>query len=620
MKDGEIVADRYRLDRKLGEGGMGAVWAATHTVTRKRVAIKVLRAELAGNQSLVERFLREARAACAVEHPNVVQIHDVLQMANGVPMMVMDFLDGESLADRLARDGRLPVPELARILVKVLPAVAAAHAAGVVHRDLKPDNLFVCRTRDGSVDLRVLDFGIAKVSATDDENGIPTRTGAMVGTPFYMAPEQLFGEKDVDHRVDIWSLGIIVYECLTGIRPTEADNLGQIIKIVTTAGFPPLDQVAPHVPPDICAVVARMLTPDRHARLADLDAALEVFQRYAIVPSEVVRQNDARPATISGAPTMPAPATPTPAVPDLPLPTGPDRDPHPTTSGRSQWVVESRGSSPPSVAPTSRRRCQLRARWSRHRVGHRARLGLRRTRRLPRAARRERRRSTGAGAGPSATHARDRRRAGGRHRRRTGGRHRRRRAARQEADGRRGRERTVDAASTRLTPSRDERACDAGLLEHGRPHRADPVLTAEISRNCGRGRPNPRSCPRMSCPLPSTTRPTAFAASCIVPCVCATSSSILTAPPRGAPAGWSCTSCSTAPSTALPPSGGARGDTPQFGVAIEATELSLVPAALLAVTVTLYAMSLASPLITHVSSPVVLHVCEVCPAAAAVAS
>jgi serine/threonine protein kinase len=281
MTPGLIVADRYCLERKLGEGGMGAVWAARHVVTRKMVAIKLLKPELANNASLVERFMREARAACAVKHRHVVQIHDVLQLVSGAPMMVMDLLDGESLAERLQRQGRIPVADFSRIMLQVISAIGAAHAAHVVHRDLKPDNLFLVRTDDGSVDVQVLDFGIAKVSTTDAESGVLTKTGSMLGTPFYMAPEQLFGEKDVDHRADIWSLGIIAYECLTGRRPTEADNLGQIIKVVTTGGIVPLDKVAPFVPADVCAVVQRMLTSDRQARLTDLDEARVVFERYA---------------------------------------------------------------------------------------------------------------------------------------------------------------------------------------------------------------------------------------------------------------------------------------------------------------------------------------------------
>jgi serine/threonine-protein kinase len=232
----------------------------------------------------VGRFLREARAACAVRHPNVVPIHDVLQLPSGVPIMVMDLLDGESLGDRLARTGRLSVHELAVIMLPVVSAIQAAHAASVVHRDLKPDNLFLVTTAGGRVDARVLDFGIAKVTTSDEKLDPLTKTGSMVGTPYYMSPEQLFGEKDVDHRTDVWALGIILYECLTGRRPTEADNLGQIIKLVTTTGIPPLDSVVPGIPADLSMLVSAMLTIARDARpaLRDVEALLA---RYAAAPT-----------------------------------------------------------------------------------------------------------------------------------------------------------------------------------------------------------------------------------------------------------------------------------------------------------------------------------------------
>ncbi|MBX3225231.1 MAG: serine/threonine protein kinase [Labilithrix sp.] len=289
---GETIADRYRLERLLGEGGMGAVWAATHLVTRKLVAIKTLKPELTKSASLVERFLREARAACAVRHPNVVQIHDVLALESGVPIMIMDFLEGESLGARLLRQRRIPLPELSKILLPVFSAVSAAHAASIVHRDLKPDNLFLVslsgsttlpdgtRAADDEISVKVLDFGVAKITAVDESTGPLTKTGAMLGTPFYMSPEQLFGEKDVDTRSDIWALGVIIYECLTGRRPTEADNLGQITKLVTVTGIPPIVTVKPNVPADVNALVARMLTRDRTMR-PSLDEAREVFGRYA---------------------------------------------------------------------------------------------------------------------------------------------------------------------------------------------------------------------------------------------------------------------------------------------------------------------------------------------------
>ncbi len=277
--EGTVVADRYRLERLLGEGGMGSVWRAVHLVTKKTVAIKFLKPELAANASVVARFLREARAACAVRHPNVVQIHDVIQLPSAAPAMIMDFLEGESLAERLERETRLSVEECARVMMPVISAVAAAHEAGVVHRDLKPDNLFLEKSSDGSTVVKVLDFGVAKVTEMEEGPVALTKTGSMIGTPYYMSPEQLFGERDVDYRTDVWALGIIFYECLTGARPTEAENLGQIVKLVTQTGIPSLSTLAPHVPAPLASTIDRMLLGDRASRLSSL---AEV--RAALVP------------------------------------------------------------------------------------------------------------------------------------------------------------------------------------------------------------------------------------------------------------------------------------------------------------------------------------------------
>jgi len=279
LKKGQIIAGRFRLERLLGEGGMGSVWAATHTITGKAVAVKFLKDELVTQPSVVERFLREARAACAVRHPNVVAIHDVLTLETGAPVLVMDLLEGESLGSRLAREKRLSLPDFVRIMTPVLAAVATAHAASIVHRDLKPDNVFLARGPDGAEDVKVLDFGIAKINATDQSGGQLTKTGSMLGTPYYMSPEQLFGEKDVDGRSDIWALGIIFYQCLSGVLPTEADNLGQIIKTVTVVGIPPLATVAPHVPPDLASLVDRMLSRERAGR-PTLDEIHAVLARH----------------------------------------------------------------------------------------------------------------------------------------------------------------------------------------------------------------------------------------------------------------------------------------------------------------------------------------------------
>jgi serine/threonine-protein kinase len=264
---------------------MGVVWAARHTVTNKEVALKMLKPEQAADEHLRERFVREAKAACAVSHPNIVDVHDVLELDDGSAIMVMDLLEGETLGQKLDREGLLGLGEFARILLPVVSAVGTAHAAGVVHRDLKPDNIFLVKEQEGTTTVKVLDFGIAKVLATEDgaQTGNLTGTGAMLGTPYYMSPEQIFGERDIDHRADIWALGVIFYECLSGKRPTQADNIGQILKIISKNAIKPLDVVLPTLPKDLTDLVARMLSPDRDARPQSLMEVKGALARYADV-------------------------------------------------------------------------------------------------------------------------------------------------------------------------------------------------------------------------------------------------------------------------------------------------------------------------------------------------
>jgi len=279
LSAGSLIAGRFRLERSLGEGGMGVVWQAVHSVTRKPVALKFLKRG-AEDARAVQRFLREARAACAVRHPSVVEVHDVIELEDGSPVMVMDLLTGETLAQRLARERSLSLPEMARIMVHVCSAVGCAHALGIVHRDLKPENIFLAESASG-LDVRVLDFGIAKLTASEGAAAqtatTGTGTGAILGTPYYMAPEQLFGEKDVDLRADIWALGVIFYETLCGVRPTEASNMGQIYKVVMTDAIVPLRQRAPHLPDAIVDLVSRMTSRDRTKRPSDVREVLVVL-------------------------------------------------------------------------------------------------------------------------------------------------------------------------------------------------------------------------------------------------------------------------------------------------------------------------------------------------------
>jgi eukaryotic-like serine/threonine-protein kinase len=276
---GTVVADRYRLERLLGEGGMGSVWAATHTVTHKALALKFLKGAVESPE-LRRRFVREARTACAVDHPNVREVHDVLEIDGGLPVLVMERLEGESLGQRLSREETLPVEEACRILLPVVSAVGTAHALGIVHRDLKPENIFL--TEGKTPEVKVLDFGIAKLTPLEEHgaDSAVTTTGMMFGTPCYMSPEQVFGEKDADHRVDIWALGLILYRALSGVLPTQGDNIGQVMKVIVTTPIRPVEELASDVPADLAALVARMLSRDRGDRPADLREVYELLSKH----------------------------------------------------------------------------------------------------------------------------------------------------------------------------------------------------------------------------------------------------------------------------------------------------------------------------------------------------
>jgi len=219
---GQIVADKYRVDAVLGEGGMGVVVAATNLMTEKRVALKRLLPRFAADDAAVQRFLREARAAGRIDHPNVVDIYDVGQ-DRGVPFLVMELLRGVPLATAMA-EAPLDPASVVRLLMPACRGLHAVHEMGLVHRDLKPDNIFLCQRPDGTVvDVKVLDFGISKAI---DEQVLPsiTKTGSLMGTPHYMAPEQIRGLRDIDRRADVYSLGVILYQALTGALPFNAET------------------------------------------------------------------------------------------------------------------------------------------------------------------------------------------------------------------------------------------------------------------------------------------------------------------------------------------------------------------------------------------------------------
>jgi serine/threonine-protein kinase len=244
LEPNRILAGRYRLEVRLGAGGMGAIWRAEHLVLKAPVAVKLIDREAVPDDDTMARFLREAQAAAALRSPHVVQIIDY-GVDGKIPFMVMELLEGENLAQRLKRMRRLSRQETARVLTQVGRAVQRAHEAGIVHRDLKPENVFVVRNEDDEI-AKVLDFGVAKLERANlGQEGTRTRTGSILGTPYYMSPEQAQGNKTVDYRSDLWSLGVIAFECIVGKRPFFSDGLGDLVLTICVRDLPVPSDTAP---------------------------------------------------------------------------------------------------------------------------------------------------------------------------------------------------------------------------------------------------------------------------------------------------------------------------------------------------------------------------------------
>jgi serine/threonine-protein kinase len=263
--EGVVLAGRYRIEKRLGAGGMGEVYRAVNTVIDRPVAIKVLHRELTRNQEIVERFLREAKAAIIVRHPNVVDVLDVLEH-EGVPFIVQELLNGRDLSHYIeAAGGKLGVDEVLPLLIPVVEAVGSAHAKGVVHRDIKPENVFLHEV-EGQVVPKVLDFGISKLTAAGAKR--MTSTGTAMGTPAYMSPEQIQGSAEVDARGDVWSFGVVLFEVLSGRLPYESETAGGLFVQICTKVAPKLDTVTSGLPPALVDIVAKCLAPNREQRYA----------------------------------------------------------------------------------------------------------------------------------------------------------------------------------------------------------------------------------------------------------------------------------------------------------------------------------------------------------------
>jgi eukaryotic-like serine/threonine-protein kinase len=277
VQPGEVIAERYLVERVLGAGGMGVVVSALHRTLGERVAIKLLFEHAAAEPKVIERFLREARAAARLRSEHVVRVSDVATLTNGTPYLVMEFLDGNDVASELSRRGPLPIAEAVDYVLQACEALAEAHAAGIVHRDLKPANLFLASRPGGSRIVKIIDFGIAK---SEESASSLTATSGTIGSPMYMSPEQIRSPKAVDQRGDVWSLGVTCYELLTGRLPFNAESVhGTLASIVVD---PPLSlrSFRSDLPPELEAALLPCFEKDRNRRyasVAELAKALAPF-------------------------------------------------------------------------------------------------------------------------------------------------------------------------------------------------------------------------------------------------------------------------------------------------------------------------------------------------------
>ncbi len=280
---GETLDGRYYVQKKLGEGGMGVVFAVRHTVIERPLAIKVLKREVMRDPATVKRFIQEARAASRIGHPNIVDVTDFGNTADGMTYQVMELIDGVTLKEVVKKTAPLPIERVIRIGLQIARALVAAHSKGIVHRDLKPENVFLIE-REGRPDfVKIVYFGIAKVTPIDGKTEVGprlTKQGTVFGTPEYMAPEQAAGKSDTDHRVDVYALGTILYEMIVGKVPHKGGSLVQTVAMQLLDKVVPPSQRRPDVtvPPELEALIMKALEKkreDRFASMADLQTALD---------------------------------------------------------------------------------------------------------------------------------------------------------------------------------------------------------------------------------------------------------------------------------------------------------------------------------------------------------
>jgi eukaryotic-like serine/threonine-protein kinase len=283
---GRTVSDRYLIRGVLGEGGMGTVYEAEHVGLGRQVAIKVLNPSQAKKRVAVKRFQQEARAAGAIGHPNICEVYDLGLLDDGSPYLVMEKLIGTTLADRISREGGLPFDEIADVMIQVLSGLIAAHDKGIVHRDIKPENIFLARRVGCPPIVKILDFGVSKMmpqfqGGSGEELDL-TRTGMVMGTPYYMSPEQARGERNLDGRVDVYACGVMMYESIVGKRPFLAPNYNALLLSIINTTPKGLREVRPATPPAMEVIVGRMMAKARDDRYPTANAVMREIQALPV--------------------------------------------------------------------------------------------------------------------------------------------------------------------------------------------------------------------------------------------------------------------------------------------------------------------------------------------------